>query len=148
MPRSSVTDGSDVIQPLKWGAARLGTAKWLGNFGCLRLGMDANLIFEHGSKPARCSPSPRPSPSGRGRPREAPGLRGGLLPQPAVINARSASPQAAPPFSLSRRERAGVRGKESYARSARPKPDFARLESCWEKIIAARPHSSDCGANK
>ena len=47
------------------------------------------------------------------REREASRLRTGLLPKPSVGRTASTSPTAAPMFSLSQRERAGVRGKES-----------------------------------
>src|SRR5213593_475680 len=65
-------------------------------------------------------PHPDPHPHGEGDL----GLRDGILPQSSTFQTPSAPPEAAPLFSLSRRERAGVRGKESSLQSAWPKPDM------------------------
>src|SRR5437867_850932 len=99
----------------------------------------ASLFLSTGGNRPALSPHPGPRRPGEG----GAGLRGGLLPQPSARGGRSISPEAAPPFSLSRRERAGVRGKQSFApnacasRTLRPPPRSGCVLRCLLALALA-----------
>src|SRR5213594_2286773 len=98
----------------------------------------ANLLLRTGRDRRALPPHPGPLPQGEGDP----WLCRGPFRQPSAAPTRSAPREAAPPFSLSPRQRAGVRGNELPVRSACPRLDLLPTRTHSAEAILVRPFDS------